>query len=301
VRTDTSRLLTMRRREIDEQALELRSLRGKNSTVIGAMRTRVEAEQREFDASEKRVQALHAVRHRLLREVRSKLGVNETQAGEFLALQQVLTEPGLKLGARRAYHEAFSRAAERVTQAVAAVAEIHAMLEASFRQLNAEFGFSLQVPPAPALAGRGDEITQIEQAHAQYVSVGNTLRLIQPTFGARLSRALASRVLAVLGDMAQEAETWSRAAVAPVDTQLRERRKGFVRRIEAIDRIRSAASGLGERMIELEAQSATLAGLDTQVREWAASFEGTAEAAGAAAAPAPAAAHPVPATAIADA
>ncbi len=278
VRTDTTRLLTMRRREIDDQVAELRSLRGKNDNVIASMRTRVESEQREFDTSEKRVQALHLVRLRLLREMRGKLGVSDAQLGEFVALQQVLSEPGLKLGARRAYHEAFGRAAERVTQAVAAVNEIHAMLEASFRQLNAEFGFSLQVPPAPGLGEREQEIRQIEKAHEQYVSVGNTLRLIQPTFGARLARALASRAQAVLGELAQEAESWSRAAVAPVDTQLRERRKGFVRRIEAIDRIRNAASGLGDRMDELKEQSTALGKLEAEVRAWATSFENVADA-----------------------
>ncbi len=45
------RSIHIRQRDLDEQMLELRSLRGKNATVIENMRQRIQQEQRTFEAS----------------------------------------------------------------------------------------------------------------------------------------------------------------------------------------------------------------------------------------------------------
>lgn len=268
MRVEAARLLTMRRREVDDQMLELRGLRGKNANVIAGMRLRVEQEQREFDASEKRIQALRAVHQRMRHEAALLLRGNGDMPREFAVLLQALERPGLKLGARRAYDEAFAGVTARIAQAQDAAREIQAMLEASFRQLNAEHAFSLQVAPAPSLGPQVREIESVAQSHAHHAGLGNAFRLSQPQFAGRLVRALASRVQVVLDDAAAELENWSRAVAAPVDAQLRERRQGFVRRLEAIDRIQQAASGLGERVAELEAQTAELTELEAQVQAW---------------------------------
>ncbi|QHI99441.1 dynamin family protein [Xylophilus rhododendri] len=287
VRSDTARLLAVRRRELEEQVQELRGLRGKNDSVIAGMRYRVEQEQGEFDASEKRVLALHAVHGRLQKEARALL--EDGMAADFTELQRLLGQSGLKLGLRKVYQDAFARAMQRVRKAEKAVGEIHAMMSAGFRQLNADFGFALQVPPQPAIGMWAHEIERIARAHATQVGLGQALRLTQPAAGGRLARALESRVRAVLVEAAEEITSWCRAAMAPVDSQLRERRGGFVRRIEAIDRIRGAASSLGERMGELEAQSALLAAQEQQLRRW--SDDPVAEG-GATSEPSPAAALP---------
>ena len=275
VRIDTARLLAVRRREIDEQVIELRSLRGKNQNVIAGMRRRVEQEQQDFDASDKRVQALHAVRSRLQKEARALL--EDDMSADFAELQRMLGEHGLKLGVRKVYQQAFARAAERVRSAERAVGEIHAMLTAGFRQLNADYGFALQVPAQPAIGMWAHEIDRIERAHAAYVGIGQVLRLAQPAAGGRLARALESRVRSVLVEAAEEITSWCRAGMAPVETQLRERRSSFVRRIEAIDRIRDAASGLGERLAELEAQAGALTAQEERLRGWTASFQAHAD------------------------
>ena len=268
VRNDCARLLTVRRREIDEQVIELRSLRGKNRNVIAGMRYRVEREQQDFDASEKRVQALHTVRSKLQQDALAGLG--EELPASFVALRALLSQQGLKLGVRRAYQEAFVRTIERVRHAETAVGEIHAMLTAGFRQLNTDYGFALQVPALPAMGMWAQEIERIARAHAAYVGVGQTLRLAQAAAGARLAGALETRIRAVLAEAAEDIRNWGDAAMAPVDHQLLERRSGFVRRIEAIDRIQNAASGLGERMEELGVQVTDLTSLEDQLRNWTA-------------------------------
>jgi hypothetical protein len=53
-------------------------------------------------------------------------------------------------------------------------------------------------------------------------------------------------------------EMWSKSAASQLDAQLRERRKNFTRRLEAIDRIAQASNGLDERIAEINDRSAAL-------------------------------------------
>jgi len=133
--------------------------------------------------------------------------------------------------------------------------------------LNAEFGFSLQVPAPPQLEHFMLDLNQIEQSHLQYLGLGNALKLAQPEFAERLVRALAMRLQTVYESAANDLELWSKSATAQLDAQLRERRRSFARRIEAVDRIQHAASGLIERIAEIEASDAELTQLEERLRE----------------------------------
>lgn len=266
LRAETARVINIRRRDLDDQMLELRSLRGKNASVIESMRGRIQQEQHEFEASTAKIQALRAVHLKLLRDVFHQLGPRSLKA-ELAALTEALQNRGLKLGARKVYLETFERIKAIMDTVQSSATEIHAMLNGTFRQLNSEFGFSLQVPAAPQMEPFVAEIGQIEQRHLQYVGVGHALRLAQPEFAQRLVRALAMRLRTVFESAANDLELWSKSATAQLDAQLRERKRSFARRIEAVDRIQHAASGLVERIGEIEQAEQDLAQLETRLGE----------------------------------
>ncbi|WP_461469013.1 dynamin family protein [Melaminivora sp.] len=245
------RTLNVRRRDLDEQMLELRSLRGKNASIIETMRVRIQNEQQEFDASAARIQAVRAVHLRMLRDLFQQLGGRALKA-ELVELGEALTSGGLKLGLRKTYNATFERLRTTLQGAHTKGGEIHAMLDGTFRQLNAEYGFALQVPPVPVLDGFVRDLQEIEQRHQQYIGVGNSLRLAQPEFAQRLLRALNLRLRATFEGAANELEQWSKAATTQLDTQLRERKQSFTRRIEAVERIQAAADSLIERITEIE-------------------------------------------------
>ena len=266
LRTEAGRTINIRRRDLDDQMLELRSLRGKNASVIESMRVRIEQEQREFDASAAKIQAVRAVHLKLLRDIFQDLGARSLKA-EMAALVEALQQKGLKFGVRKVYADTFERLRAIVDKAQASATEIHAMLGGTFRQLNADFGFSLQVPPTPQLDGFQEEIRQIEARHVQYIGVGSTLRLAQPDFVQRLVRALGMRLRTVFESAANDLELWSKSATAQLDAQLRERKRSFARRIEAVDRIQHAASSLVERISEIEQAEQELAQLEARLHE----------------------------------
>ncbi|MBA4111998.1 MAG: dynamin family protein [Verminephrobacter sp.] len=266
LRAETSRVLNIRRRDLDDQMLELRSLRGKNAAVIGSMRNRIEQEQREFDLSATKIHAVRAVHLKLLRDVFQQLGTKALKE-QLTDLVGALQQKGLKLGVRKQYAEAFKGLKSTLDMAQASATEIHAMLEGTFRQLNAEFGFSLQVPAVPQLDPFALDLDRIEQSHLQYLSVGNALKLVQPEFAERLGRALSMRLRAVFESAANDLELWSKSATAQLDAQLRERKRSFSRRIEAVDRIQQAASGLEDRIAEIEEGEVALERLDQRLQQ----------------------------------
>ena len=266
LRVETSRVINIRRRDLDDQMAELRSLRGKNASVIESMRHRIEQEQREFDLSTSKIQAVRAVHLKLLREVFQQLGAKALKA-ELSELAQTLQQKGLKLGVKKIYLQTFDSLRATMDKAQASGTEIQAMLSGTFRQLNAEFGFSLQVPTPPQLEHFIQDLNQIEQSHLQYLGMSNALKLAQPEFSERLVRALAMRLRTVYESAANDLELWSKSATAQLDAQLRERRRSFARRIEAVDRIQQAASGLVERISEIEANEEELGQLERRLHE----------------------------------
>ncbi|EJE52068.1 sulfate adenyltransferase subunit 1-like GTPase [Acidovorax sp. CF316] len=266
LRAETGRVINIRRRDLDDQMAELRSLRGKNASVIESMRQRIEQEQHEFDLSASKIQAVRAVHLKLLRDVFQQLGSKALKV-ELAELAQLLQQKGLKLGVKKIYVQTFDKLRGTLDKAQASGTEIQAMLGGTFRQLNAEFGFSLQVPPPPQLEHFAHDLSQIEQSHLQYLGLGNSLKLAQPEFSERLVRALAMRLRTVYESAANDLELWSKSATAQLDAQLRERRRSFARRMEAVDRIQQAASGLVERIAEIEQGEGELIQLEHRLQE----------------------------------
>jgi hypothetical protein len=266
LRLETGRVINIRKRDLTEQTMELKGLQGKNSTVIKHMRTRISQEQADFDVGGAKIHAVRSVHLKLLREVFHILGAKALKA-EMAQLTHALMQKGIKLGVKRAYGETFERLRENMQKVQSLSAEIESMLAATFKQLNAEYGFSLQAPAEPKLTQFVKELDQVERAHLQYLGIGNAFKLAQPEFSDRLVRALSTRVRTIHENALAEVELWSKSAAAQLDAQLRERRRNFVRRIEAIDRIQQAAGGLTDRISEIGQQNDNLNQLDAKLEE----------------------------------
>ncbi|MFC5495975.1 dynamin family protein [Caenimonas terrae] len=266
LRVEAMRAINIRRRDLAEQMIELKGLRGKNTSVIRHMRARIEQEQGEFDISGAKIHAVRSVHLKLLREVFTLLGTSTLKA-EMAELTKALRTPGLKLGVKRAYTLTFDRLRAGLQRAQSTSGDIQSMLTGTFRQLNTEYGFSLQAPKEPDLARYARDLELVERSHNQYLGVANALRLAQPEFADRLVRALGTRLRMVYESALAEVELWNKSAAAQLDAQLRERRRNFGRRLEAIERIQQAASGLDDRIAEITAQEAALDELDAKLAE----------------------------------
>jgi hypothetical protein len=230
------------------------------------MRARIAQEQNEFDLSGAKIHAVRSVHLKLLREVFDSLGGSALK-NEMAQLNTALHQRGLKIGVKKVYGDTFERLRAVFQRVQSLCTEIQSMLAATFRQLNAEHGFSLQAPAVPQLASFVQDLDMVERGHLQYLGVANTFRLAQAEFADKLVRALATRLRTIHETALGEVELWSKTAAAQLDAQLRERRRNFARRIEAIDRIQQATGGLADRIGEIQAQEVAMTELETKLGE----------------------------------
>jgi hypothetical protein len=160
----------------------------------------------------------------------------------------------------------------RITRARSRSQEIHEMLQGSFKQLNTEFGFALSLTRLPTLERTDREIDLIESSYVQYLGLSNALRLAEPRFMEQFRRMLLSKLNMVFENASGEIELWNKSASTQVDSQLRDRRRGFKRRRESLERIQTAAGELDARIADLEQQEQRLQELWASVRLQAAAL-----------------------------
>jgi len=266
LRAETGRVMNIRRRDLTEQKVELQGLQGKNAGVIKHMRGRVAQEQADFDTGGAKIHAVRSVHLKLLKEAFGILG-SKVLKEEMRQLTEALTQKGLKLGVKKSYAETFERLRANFATVKGLTTEMHTMLSAMFKQLNAEYGFSLQAIAEPDLAFYLRDLEMAQRSHLQYLGITNVFKLAQPEFADRVVRALYSRVHAINEVALGEVELWSKSAAAQLDAQLRERRRAFARRMDAMDRIQQAAGGLDERINEIVQQEQSIAQLEAKLTD----------------------------------
>ena len=266
--SQVARRLGDRRRQMAEQMLELRGLRGKSSAKTRLMLERVDAETAEFEQCTSRLQAMRMVHSRMLKNALVDL-TSDRLREEVNEMQTSMNASLLNLGAKKAFLALCARLRELLEASQVRAGEIHDMLSASFAKLNAEFGFSLAVNKTPDLERFVRELTLIRRNYVQYLGLTQALRLSQPKFMEQFRRMLVSKLRVVFENASSELELWNKMASAQVDSQLRERRRGFRRRREALERIQTASGDLEQRISELEAQDAQLQQLQARSAELA--------------------------------
>ena len=260
LRQSAGRRLSERRRGQSEQLLELRGLRGKSSAKTRMMIERVDVEVADFEGCTIKLGALRAVQARILKSVMALLSA-EALRREMAAMQSAMSARPFNLGGRAAFDMLMSRVRAALAKAQSQTEEMRQMLEGSFRQLNTDFGFAFALVPLPPLSPFAEEIDRIEHNYGRYLGLGQALRMAMPGFAEQFRRMLLSKLRVVFENAAGEIELWSKAAQGQVEVQLRERRRGYTRRREALQRVQAAAGELEQRIAEVQTQDEHLAAM----------------------------------------
>ncbi len=124
----------------------------------------------------------------------------------------------------------------------------------------------LSLTRLPALDRCDRELDLIERSYVQYLGLSQALRLAEPRFMEQFRRMLLSKLRMAFENASGEVELWHKSASNQVDSQLRERRRGFKRRRDGLERIQAAAGDLDHRIGDLESQDARWQHLATRVR-----------------------------------
>jgi hypothetical protein len=165
LRQSAQRRVVDRRRQQAEQLLELRGLRGKSGTKLRMMMERVDTEVADFESCTAKLAALRAVQMRILRTLLAPLSSDHLRA-EIAAMQSAMGSRPFNLGGKAAFEKLMQRLHASLDRAGGQAEEMRQMLEASFRELNTEFGFAFSLGPVPQLDPFKDELELIDQNYA---------------------------------------------------------------------------------------------------------------------------------------
>lgn len=262
-------ILNGRKNGIAEQLAELKTLRGKNDDVINHMMDRIRAEKDSFDRSLQRFTALRTVFAQQTNQLVTVLGMDVFRNNAVQTRKHIQESPFTK-GVRAAMTAFFTSIYEGLDQSAHRTAEIHDMMQAMYRRFAGEHGLEPYNPPPFSMLKYQKEVQRLERAYSVHF---NTLWNMGSTEKSTLQRkffeTIASRIKHVYHIANRDVESWLKAVMAPLETQVREHQMQLRRRLDSIKRIHRASDELEERIEELEHAenliNAQLRALETQL------------------------------------
>ena len=138
--------------------------------------------------------------------------------------------------------------------------EIHDMMQAMYARFAGEQGLEHFAPPPFSMLKYQKEIDRLERAYNEHFNtLWNMVSKAKFALMKRFFETIASRVKHVYDIANRDVESWLRAVMSPLETQVREHHLQLRRRLESVKRIHRASGELEERIGELEQQDEALA------------------------------------------
>ncbi|MGN6702047.1 MAG: dynamin family protein [Burkholderiaceae bacterium] len=251
-------LLSTRSRNVTEQLIELKSLRGKNRGIIDHMMKRIAVERREFDGSLVKLQGTRAVFARLSAEVFTSLGM-EVLKGDVARAREEMRRSRFSVGFREAVRDFFARLQANLALSAGKTDEIAEMMSVMYRKFSNEHGLALATPMPFSLDKYRQEIALIESVTQKQFGPAALMTTRQVVLMEKFFESVASRVKQCFLHANRDVEAWLKVVMAPLEAQIREHKKQLRQRTQSIERIGLATETLEEKVTALEAMQADLA------------------------------------------
>jgi hypothetical protein len=252
-------LLSSRMRNVVEQLVELKSLRGKNQNIVAHMMKRIDMEKADFDASLVKLQGTRTVFATLSDELFECLGMDALKR-DIRVTREAMEGSMFSLGMREAVRRFFSQVEGNIILSSRKVGEIGEMMTVMYRRFSAEHGFALSTPMPFSLKRYADDIEAIEAAYQKQFGAGAMLTTPQLVLMQKFFDSIASRVKQTLVTANRDVEAWLKVVMAPLEAQIREHRDQLKQRRNSIERIHLAADDLEVRVDALQRMQAVLEG-----------------------------------------
>jgi Dynamin family len=265
-------VLAARSRNVVEQLVELKSLRGKNQAIIEHMMKRIDLEKKEFDGSLLKLQGTRAVFTRLSTEVFTSLGMDILKE-EIRKTREGMESSKFSTGLRAAVKHFFNQIQNNLMVSGQKTEEITAMMTVMYRKFSTEHGLALSTPMPFSLDKYRKEIEMIESVYHKQFGTAAILTTPQVVLMTKFFDSIASRVKQSFLQANRDVEAWLKVVMAPLEAQIWEHKSQLKRRRQSIERIHSATDSLEEKVealekmqAELEEQTKTLQLLEAELR-----------------------------------
>ncbi|HEX8883548.1 MAG TPA: dynamin family protein [Noviherbaspirillum sp.] len=250
-------LLSSRLRNVVEQLVELKSLRGKNQNIVAHMMKRIDMEKADFDASLVKLQGTRTVFGNLSAELFAHLGTDVLK-NNIRDTREAMQSSLFSIGMRDAVKRFFTEVEGNLILSGRKIGEISEMMAVMYRRFSAEHGFALSTPMPFSLKRYADEIAAVEAAYHKQFGAGALLTTPQLALMQKFFDSIASRVRQSLLLANRDVEAWLKVVMAPLEAQIREHKNQLKQRRNSIERIHLAADDLDVRVTALERMQADL-------------------------------------------
>ena len=244
-------MLAARVRDIVEQLQELKSLRGKNKSVISHMMKRVEVEKKEFDGSLFKLQGTRSVFARLSTELYTTLGMELVQT-EINKVREAMEASRFATGMRGPVKEFFDQARVNLDVSSGKIGEISEMMETMYRKFAAEHGLTLAVPMAFSIDKYRRELDKIEDVYSKQFGTTTLLMTSRSQIMERFFDSIASRVRRTFRAANADVEAWLKVIMSPIEAQIRQHKDQLKHRLASIQRIHDASDTLETKIVSFE-------------------------------------------------
>lgn len=244
-------VLSSRARNVAEQLMELKSLRGKNRKVIEHMMQRIDVEKVEFDASLLKLQGTRAVFTRLSMEVFTSLGM-EILKEDILNARDAMQRSNFSIGLRQAVRVFFDQARQHLMLSGQKTEEISEMMTVMYRKFSTEHGLAVSIPMPFSLQKYRDEIELIEDVYHKQFGAAAIMTTPQVVLMQKFFDSIVSRVKHSFLQANRDVEAWLKVIMAPLEAQIREHKSQLKRRLQSMQRIHLATDSLEEKIQVIE-------------------------------------------------
>lgn len=265
-------LLSSRTRNVVEQLIELKSLRGKNQNIVAHMMKRIDMEKQEFDGSLLKLQGTRAVFARLSIEVFTNLGMDVLKQ-EIAKARKAMDKSMFSSGMREAVKNFFGHVQNNLVMSGEKIDEISEMMTVMYRKFSTEHGLALSTPMPFSLEKYRKEIAMIERVYQKQFGTAALVTTPQVVLMQKFFDSIASRVKQSFLLANRDVEAWLKVVMAPLEAQIGEHKAQLKRRKQSIERIHVASGGLEEKVValeqmqsELDVQKRTLTALETELK-----------------------------------
>jgi Dynamin family len=245
-------LLESRLAGLREQLGELTELRGKNKGVVEYMMGKVRADKVEFETGLQRYYAVRSVFSTLSNNLFGHLGLDALRH-LTQETRSAMVEANFSRTLSDAMGNFFSRSRYALARSTGEIGEIQNMMDAVYKKFTVEHGLKLGKPAAFSLLRYDKELDRLEAwCNTHLNTMRSLLTLDKKNLTQKFFEEVAVQVRRAFERANKDAETWLRAIMAPMETQVREHQIQLKRRLESIKRIHQATDTLEDRIAELE-------------------------------------------------
>ncbi len=263
---NSNMILESRVSGVVEQLEELRGLRGKNEDVVEHMMNKVKVDKENFEKGLQRFQALRSVFSQHTNKLFTLLGMQALKL-QVHTTRETMLDASFTKTIREAMDNFFLELKGRLVSSDEQIDEIKKMMDVMYDKFSKEHGLRKSEPPAFSTLRYQKELAKLERAYKeQFNTAFNMIANEKMTLTTKFFETLASRVIHVYEVANRDVESWLKAVIAPMESQVREHQLQLRRRLESIKRIYKATDTLEDRIIELESIEKSICAQMTELK-----------------------------------